>query len=61
MRYSVLAYMQKESEKEWIHAHVQLTHFSVHLKLRNLDFFFLLKVEANGEFKARSGMKCFLF
>ena len=32
-RYSVISYMGNESEKEWIHIHVWLDHFAVHLKL----------------------------
>ena len=31
--YSVMAYMGKESKKEWIYVYVQLIHFTVHLKL----------------------------
>ena len=30
---SVIAYMGKESEKEWIYVYVWLTHFAIHLKI----------------------------
>ena len=30
-----MTYMRKESEKEWIHAHVKLNLFAAHLKLRH--------------------------
>ena len=33
MQYSVITYMGKESEKEWIYIYIQLNHFAVHLKL----------------------------
>ena len=32
-QYSVVTYMGKESEKEWIYVYVKLNHFAVHLKL----------------------------
>ena len=32
-QYSVITYMGKESEKEWIYVYVQLNHLAVHLKL----------------------------
>ena len=32
-QYSVITYMGKESEKEWIYVYVQLNHFAAHLKL----------------------------
>ena len=32
-QYSIITYMGKDSEKEWIYVHVKLNHFAVHLKL----------------------------
>ena len=32
-QYSVITYMRKESEKEWIYVCASLNHFTVHLKL----------------------------
>ena len=32
-QHSVLTYMGKESEKEWIYVYVSLNHFAVHLRL----------------------------
>ena len=32
-QYCVMAYVGKESKKEWINIYVQLIHFAVHLKL----------------------------
>lgn len=33
IQYSVIAYMGKESDKEWTYVYVWPTHFSLHLKL----------------------------
>ena len=35
-QYSVITYMGKESEKEWIYVYVQLNHFAIYLKLTQL-------------------------
>ena len=32
-QYSVVTYMERESEMEWIYVCVQLNHFAVHMKL----------------------------
>ena len=32
-QYSVITYMRKESEKEWIYVYVLLNHFAVYLKI----------------------------
>ena len=36
-QHSVITYVGKESETEWIYVHVQLNHFAVHLKRNTVD------------------------